>query len=292
MLNKLQKKWKVSKGRLLLILVTFATGGSACGWLGKLILSNFNIEKGVLWFVVYIVLITLLWPVCVLAISILTGQFSFFKKYLTKMFNRMSGKQAKNKIAENNITRVAIFASGAGSNAEKIITHFKNHPKIFISLIVSNKKEAGVLSIANKNQIPSLLINRTDFYQADTDVAHLKKIGIDFIILAGFLWKMPVNFIKAFPNKIINIHPALLPKYGGKGMYGHFVHEAVINNKETESGISIHYVDEIYDHGKIILQETCSISEEDDADSLAKKIQVLEHTHFAKCIEAVIENNS
>ena len=289
MLNKLQKKWKVSKGRLLLILVTFATGGSACGMLGKLILGNFNIEKGVLWFVLYIVLITLLWPICVLAISIITGQFSFFKKYLTKMFNRMSGKSKKE---EKKIIRVAIFASGAGSNAEIIIEHFKEHPTIFISLIVSNKKEAGVLAIANKNQIPSLLINRADFYQTDTDVDHLQKIGIDFIILAGFLWKMPLNFVKAFPNKIINIHPALLPKYGGKGMYGHYVHEAVINNKEKESGISIHYVDEIYDHGKIILQKTCSINETDDANTLAKKIQVLEHAHFAKCIEEVIEKNS
>lgn len=208
------------------------------------------------------------------------------------MYNRMFGSTVKNNNPENKITRVAIFASGAGSNAEKIITHFKNHPTIFISLIVSNKKDAGVLAIANKFQIPSLIINRTDFYQSDTDVDHLKKAGIDFIILAGFLWKMPVNFIKAFPDKIINIHPALLPKYGGKGMYGHFVHEAVINNKEKESGISIHYVDEVYDNGKIILQKTCTISADDDANSLAKKIQVLEHAHFAKCMEAVIEKNS
>lgn len=290
MLNKLQQKWKVSKGRLLLILITFATGGSACGWLGKLILSNLNIEKGVIWFLLYIILITLLWPVCVLVISLLTGQFSFFKRYLTKMFNRMAGKSVK--INNSKINRVAIFASGAGSNAEKIIAHFENHPSIFISLIVSNKKEAGVLGIANKNQIPSLIINRNCFYHTDTDVDHLKKIGIDYIILAGFLWKMPENFIKAFPNKIINIHPALLPKYGGKGMYGHFVHEAVIENKEKESGISIHYVDEVYDNGKIILQKTCPVNKEDDANSLAKKIQVLEHTHFAKCIEAIIEKNS
>ena len=290
MLNKLQKKWKVSKVRLLLILITFATGGSACGWLGKLILSNLHIEKGVLWFILYIVLVTLLWPICVLAISVITGQFSFFKKYLTKMFNRMAGKRVKNE--KNKITRVAIFASGAGSNAEKIIQHFQEHPTIYISLIVSNKKGAGVLTIASQNQIPSLLINRSDFYNNDTDIELFKKTGIDFIVLAGFLWKMPENFIKAFPNKIINIHPALLPKYGGKGMYGHFVHEAVISNKEKESGISIHFVDEIYDHGNIILQETCTISKEDDANSLAKKVQVLEHTHFAKCIEAVIEKNS
>ncbi len=291
MLNRLQQKWKVSKGRMLLILITFATGGSACGWLGKLILANINIEKGFLWFFIYIILVTLLWPVCVLAISIITGQFIFFKNYLIKMFSRMRGRRIKPD-STFKITRIALFASGAGSNAEKIITYFKDHPTIYIALIVSNKKDAGVLAIANQHQIPSLIINRENFYETDTDVDHLKKAGIDFIILAGFLWRMPLNFIKAYPDRIINIHPALLPKYGGKGMYGHFVHEAVINNKEKESGITIHYVDEIYDHGKIILQETCTINEADDAGSLAKKILILEHAHFAKSIETVIEKNS
>ncbi len=291
MLNKLQQKWKVSKGRMLLILITFATGGSACGWLGKLILSNIPLEKGVIWFIIYIILVTLLWPICVLTVSLFTGQFLFFKEYLNKMYKRMKGKRKETDV-ETKIKRVAIFASGAGSNAEKIIEHFKEHPFIIISLIVSNKKNAGVLQIAHREQIPSLLIDKENFYQSDKDLNHLKNIGIDFIILAGFLWKMPVNFIKTFPNKIINIHPALLPKYGGKGMYGHFVHEAVINNKEKESGISIHFVDEVYDNGKIILQKTCEVGQMDDAHSLAKKIQVLEHAYFAKCIEAVIEINS
>lgn len=291
MLNKLQQKWKVSKGRMLLILITFATGGSACGWLGKLILSNIPLEKGVIWFIIYIILVTLLWPICVLTVSLFTGQFLFFKEYLNKMYKRMKGKRKETDV-ETKIKRVAIFASGAGSNAEKIIEHFKEHPFIIISLIVSNKKNAGVLQIAHREQIPSLLIDKENFYQSDKDLNHLKNIGIDFIILAGFLWKMPVNFIKTFPNKIINIHPALLPKYGGKGMYGHFVHEAVINNKEKESGISIHFVDEVYDNGKIILQKTCEVGQMDDAHSLAEKIQVLEHAYFAKCIEAVIEINS
>ena len=291
MLNKLQQKWKVSKGRMLLILITFATGGSACGWLGKLILSNIPLEKGVIWFIIYIILVTLLWPICVLTVSLFTGQFLFFKEYLNKMYKRMKGKRKETDV-ETKIKRVAIFASGAGSNAEKIIEHFKEHPFIIISLIVSNKKNAGVLQLAHREQIPSLLIDKENFYQSDKDLNHLKNIGIDFIILAGFLWKMPVNFIKTFPNKIINIHPALLPKYGGKGMYGHFVHEAVINNKEKESGISIHFVDEVYDNGKIILQKTCEVGQMDDAHSLAEKIQVLEHAYFAKCIEAVIEINS
>lgn len=287
MLNKLQQKWKVGKVKMLLILITFATGGSACGWLGKLILSNINLEKGVLWFVVYIVLITVLWPICVLIVSVFTGQFVFFKAYLKKMYSRMTGKKIK-VLAEKKINRVAIFASGAGSNAEKLIEYFKNHPFIIITLIVSNKKNAGVLEIANKHHIPTLIINRDNFFNTDTDVNYLKSIGVDFIILAGFLWKMPLHFIKAYPNKIINIHPALLPKYGGKGMYGHFVHEAIINNKEKETGISIHFVDDFYDNGKIILQKICEVSNTDDADSLAKKVQVLEHTYFAKCIESVI----
>ncbi len=291
MLNKLQQKWKVSKGRMMLILITFATGGSICGWLGKLILSTISLEKGVLWFIIYIILVTLLWPICVLAVSLFTGQFLFFKEYLNKMYKRMKGVKKITHV-ENKIKHVAIFASGAGSNAEKIIEYFKEHPTIIVSLIVSNKKNAGVLQIAHREQIPSLLIDKENFYQSDKDVNHLKKIGIDFIILAGFLWKMPVNFINAFPNKIINIHPALLPKYGGKGMYGHFVHEAVINNKEKESGISIHFVDEVYDNGKIILQKTCEVGQNDDAHSLSKKIQVLEHQYFAKCIEAVIEKYS
>jgi phosphoribosylglycinamide formyltransferase 1 len=113
----------------------------------------------------------------------------------------------------------------------------------------------------------------------------LKTAGIDFIVLAGFLWKIPVALIKAYPKKIINIHPALLPKYGGKGMYGHFVHEAVIANKEKESGISVHYVDEVYDNGQIILQATCMIDENDTPASLAKKVQALEHRHFPAAVD-------
>ena len=151
----------------------------------------------------------------------------------------------------NKIT-IAIFASGAGSNAQKIIDHFRDHTTIKIGLIVCNKEGAGVLSIATKEAIPSLLIDKERFFRGDAFVADLQQYAVDFIVLAGFLWKIPVKLIQAYPNKIINIHPALLPKYGGKGMYGNFVHEAVIASNDIESGITIHYVDELYDHGGVI----------------------------------------
>lgn len=183
---------------------------------------------------------------------------------------------------------LAIFASGAGSNAKKIIEYFNGRNDIAISLIVCNKPGAGVLSIAAQAGIPTLLIQRERFFKDDAYLPELKKAGIDFIVLAGFLWKVPDALIKAYRHKIVNIHPALLPNYGGKGMYGGFVHEAVINNKEKESGITIHFVDEHYDHGDIIFQARCSITEQDDAESLAEKIHKLEHEHFAPQIEKIV----
>lgn len=184
--------------------------------------------------------------------------------------------------------KIAVFASGTGSNADKIIRCFRHHTAIRVALIVCNKPEAGVLKIAEKENIPALIIEKETFFQSDTYVKELKEKGIDFIVLAGFLWKIPAALIKAFPGSIINIHPALLPKYGGKGMYGRFVHQAVINNKEAESGITIHYVDEVYDHGKIIFQATCPVQINDTPSSLAERIAVLEHEHYPKVIERVI----
>ena len=184
--------------------------------------------------------------------------------------------------------QIAIFSSGAGSNAKKIIDHLlskeKSNSTPVVSLIVCNKPEAGVLKIAADNNIPVLLIEKEKFFRGNAYIDELKAANIDFIVLAGFLWKIPDALIKAFRGKMINIHPALLPKYGGKGMYGSFVHEAVIANKEKESGISIHYVDEVYDHGQIILQATCLVSEDDTPETLAKKVQVLEHRHFPAAV--------
>ncbi|MEI9955658.1 MAG: phosphoribosylglycinamide formyltransferase [Ferruginibacter sp.] len=158
-----------------------------------------------------------------------------------------------------------------------------------MALVVCNKPGAGVLDIAAKAGIPSLLIEKEQFFKGDAYLPVLQKNNIDFIVLAGFLWKIPVALIKAYPKKIVNIHPALLPKYGGRGMFGHYVHEAVISNKEKESGITIHYVDEIYDHGAIIFQATCAISENDTAETLAQKIHVLEHAHYPKIIAQVVQ---
>lgn len=184
--------------------------------------------------------------------------------------------------------KIVVFASGAGSNAAKIIRYFHHHNTIRVALIVCNKPGAGVIKIAEKEKIPVLLIEKEKFFHGDAYIKELQQLGVDLIVLAGFLWKIPPAFIKAFPGRIINIHPALLPKYGGKGMYGRFVHQAVIDNKETESGITIHYVDEVYDHGKIIFQATCPVEANDTASSLAEHIAILEHEHYPKVIERVI----
>lgn len=207
------------------------------------------------------------------------------------MFKRFSANKAHHPVVAAPITRIAIFASGAGSNAQQLITHFAAVPAVNIALIVCNKPGAGVLNIAAKEGIPTLLIERERFLKGDNYLPELKAYHIDFIVLAGFLWKIPVDLVKAYPQKIVNIHPALLPKYGGKGMFGHHVHEAVIANKEKESGITIHYVDELYDHGAVIFQATCVVDDNDTADSLAQKVHALEHAHFSKVVNEVIGLN-
>jgi phosphoribosylglycinamide formyltransferase-1 len=201
----------------------------------------------------------------------------------------MTGTDAQNRIEDSNI-KIAIFASGAGSNAEKIINYFSGYEKVKITLLVCNKPDAGVISIAEAATIPVLLIEKEQFFRGDAYVEILKEFGINLIVLAGFLWKVPKQLIAAFPDKIINIHPALLPNYGGKGMYGHFVHEAVIANEEKESGITIHFVNENFDEGKHIFQASCPVLPKDTPETLAARIHQLEHAHFAPIIETVIKN--
>jgi phosphoribosylglycinamide formyltransferase 1 len=185
--------------------------------------------------------------------------------------------------------KLAVFASGTGTNAQKIIDHFSlPGKKAKVSLVVCNRPGAGVLQIAAKANIPVLLIERDHFFKGGAYLSDLKGNGIDFIVLAGFLWKIPQALIDAYPRRIINIHPALLPQYGGKGMYGSFVHEAVIAAGDSESGITIHYVDEHYDHGDIIYQAKCPVDKNDDAQSLSKKVHALEHQFFPEIIERVI----
>jgi len=187
---------------------------------------------------------------------------------------------------------IAIFASGAGTNAANIIEYFKQKNTTNIVLIISNNPQAGVLKIADTNDIPSLIIQKEKFFKGDAYVPELKNAGVDFIVLAGFLWKVPSLIITAFRDNIINIHPALLPKYGGKGMYGNFVHEAVLAAKEKESGITIHFVDEFCDNGKTIFQTACPVYENDTTESLAKRIHELEYKYFPKVIEELIEKSN
>ncbi len=203
--------------------------------------------------------------------------------------------------AENGLTqlilkRIALFASGSGSNAEKIAQHFADNPDVEISLIVSNNPKAGVIERARRGfdqtlHVPVLLFDRATFYDTARISQLLLNQKIDLIVLAGFMWLMPGDLVRAFPNKIINIHPALLPKFGGKGMYGHFVHEAVVAAGETESGITIHYVNERYDEGQIIFQARCAVSPTDTPDDVARKVQALEHTHYPRVVADVLRMN-
>ena len=181
--------------------------------------------------------------------------------------------------------KVAMFASGNGSNAQCIAEYFENHPEIQVALILSNKPDAYVLQRADKLNIPSITFNRDEFYHSNIVLDELRNRSIDFLVLAGFLWLVPLNILRNFPYRIVNIHPALLPKYGGKGMYGSKVHEAVMENREKETGISIHWVNEKYDEGEIIFQDKVSVEEGDTADSIAQKVHSLEYRHYPAIIE-------
>ncbi len=192
---------------------------------------------------------------------------------------------------KNIMKNIAIFASGNGTNAQRIVEYFSDNKNINICLILSNKKDAFVLQRAKNLNIPSIYFNRSDFYETDKINNILRQNSVDLIVLAGFLWLIPLKLIKEFNGKIINIHPALLPKYGGKGMYGDKVHKAVIESGEKESGISIHFVNEKYDDGKIILQKKITILSDDDHESIAKKIHQLEYKYFPQVIENILNES-
>jgi phosphoribosylglycinamide formyltransferase-1 len=187
----------------------------------------------------------------------------------------------------NNQKKIIIFASGTGSNARKIIDYFKRNEKIKVVLIVCNNIKAGVTEIASKEKIPVLMIEKNQFFKTGY-LPEINKYQPSLIVLAGFLWKIPELLITSFPQRIINIHPALLPAYGGKGMYGAAVHNAVIASHEKESGITIHYVDEKYDHGSIIFQATCNVDENETPENLAEKIHELEHEYYPKIIDTLL----
>ena len=183
--------------------------------------------------------------------------------------------------------RVIILASGSGTNAENIIRYFKNSKLLKITYVLSNNARAGVLERAKSIDVKTRTFTRREFYETN-EIVDFLKTEADFIVLAGFLWKVPQNILNAFPNRIINIHPALLPKFGGKGMYGMNIHRAVIDNKESETGITIHYVNENYDDGSIIFQKAISLNSKDIPESVAEKIHVLEQENFPKVIEELL----
>ena len=183
--------------------------------------------------------------------------------------------------------KIVIFASGSGSNAEKIILHFKNSLHAHVAAVFSNNLNAKVLERAKNHNIPTAIFSKTDL-DSEIVLDQLNEIAPDLIVLAGFLLKFPVSIIQHYPNKVINIHPALLPKYGGKGMYGKHVHEAVLANKETETGISIHFVNEHYDEGAIIKQYSTRIEDCTSTEEIANKVHELEHTFFPLVIEDLL----
>ena len=187
------------------------------------------------------------------------------------------------------MVRIAVFASGSGTNAENIINYFEDHKQIKVVFVLTNNKNAGVIERAERLNIPLKVFSKKELFSSE--FISFLKLKADYLILAGFLLKVPNDIIDSFPNKIINIHPALLPKYGGKGMYGKYVHEAVVQNKEKESGITIHFVNENYDEGAIIFQETVSLTDSDTPDDVAAKIHILEQNNFPEVIESVIEKS-
>jgi phosphoribosylglycinamide formyltransferase-1 len=186
------------------------------------------------------------------------------------------------------VKRIAILASGAGSNAANIIEYFKAKSTARVALIATNNPDAGVLQIAENCQIPTTLLTKENFRQSDEFIQLLKEMRIDFVVLAGFLWKVPAQMVQQLSGRIINIHPSLLPKYGGKGMYGHFVHEAVHEAHEMESGITIHWVNEHYDEGAIIAQYRTDISGGDTVTDIERKVRALEIEWFPKVLEEVL----
>ncbi len=184
--------------------------------------------------------------------------------------------------------RIVILASGAGSNAANLLNYFKLRQMAEVVLIASNKPNAGVLDIAKSNGIPTYLITHKNFTETDEFINYVNALHVDLIVLAGFLWKVPENMVKRFPSQIINIHPALLPKYGGKGMYGHHVHEAVYEAGEKESGITIHWVNERYDEGAIIAQYAVSLELGDMPSDIEHKVRALEIQWFPRVIEGLL----
>lgn len=188
------------------------------------------------------------------------------------------------------MARIAIFASGNGTNAEAIINHFQEHPTVRVAALFCNNPKAYVLERARRSDIPTVVFNRQEFYESSKVTDALREHRITHIVLAGFLWLLPPSLVESFPSRIINIHPALLPKYGGKGMYGMRVHEAVKAAGDRQTGITIHEVTTVYDDGPLIFSATCDIDPGDSPEAIADKVHTLEHRHYPRIIEKWINN--
>jgi folate-dependent phosphoribosylglycinamide formyltransferase PurN len=285
MFYRLKERWKVGGVDLALILTTFAFTGTFTAWLTRKITSWVYVEKwSTEWIILKFIVLLFGYQFFILFFGGLLGQFSFFWNYEKKILARMG--LLRKKLEER--INLAVFASGTGTNFKRIAEYFKNHKKISVSLLVCNNPEAGVISISREKGIPICLISREDLQHPEILKGVLQKNKIDYIVLAGFLKKIPPALIEAYPRRIVNIHPALLPKFGGKGMYGNNVHDAVIKSGETKSGITIHFVDEHYDSGDVIFQKDCAIEKVETPETLAKKIHKLEHDYYAPQIEALI----
>ena len=326
MLKRLQEKWGVNTRQFWILFIVFGLTGTTTAMLTRYITAWLGMDADTFWLWKVLLRLGMLvfgYQFILLGYGALLGQWAFFWKYERKLLQKLGIMRRETSVVSDHIiearlfiddrinkkskvksqkieavdgsrssvvspVRIAIFASGAGSNAEKIISHLKNHSSIAVSLVVCNKPGAGVIAIALANKIPVLLIDKEQFFRGDDYLPELGSYGINFIVLAGFLLKIPPALVTAYPNHIINIHPALLPKYGGKGMYGMKVHEAVIAAGEKESGITIHYVNEHFDEGEPIFQASCPIDVTDTPESLAQKIHVLEHRHFPEVVEKLL----
>lgn len=291
MFRRMQQKWGISGSQFWVIFIVFGLTGITTATITKYITEwmGFTADTFWLWKVLLRIIMLLFgYQLILLSYGALLGQWAFFWKYEKLILQKLGIMGSKSTESTEKTQKIAIFASGAGSNAENIIRYFEHHAGIQIALIVCNKPGAGVLEIARKHGVPTLLIEKDRFYHGDAYLPELQVAGINFVVLAGFLWKVPVALITGYPNNIINIHPALLPNYGGKGMYGSKVHEAVIAAGEKESGITIHFVNEHYDEGATIFQATCPIDSSDTADTLAAKIHALEYAYFPEQIDQLL----
>jgi formyltetrahydrofolate-dependent phosphoribosylglycinamide formyltransferase len=302
MFKRLQEKWGVSTRQFWILFIVFGLTGTTTAILTRYITAWLGMDASTYWAWKVLLRVGMLvfgYQFILLGYGALLGQWAFFWKYEKKLLRKLGVRSLETGVGAAQVQspdsrlqtkKIAIFASGAGSNAEKIITHVKDHPSIQVVLVVCNKPGAGVLDIALSNAVPALIIEKECFFRGDSYLPELKQYGVEFIVLAGFLWKIPLALIGAYPNRIINIHPALLPKYGGKGMYGMKVHEAVLLAGEKESGITIHYVNEHFDEGEHIFQASCAVEAHDTPESLAQKVHSLEHRHFPEELVKLLEN--